>query len=129
MQSLAALRERIVDCGLRANLCIDAEYKLSALQEDKTYFTMEVFESSREKFSRFKKLLGKAFENKPSIIGEPPSFVRIDLEKEYAARMNSAASEGLCVDSDGKRYAYERKGVKYGGDFLTEPPQELYIEV
>lgn len=37
-------------------------------------------------------------------------------------------SEGLETDADGKKFAYEKDGVKYGGDFLPEPPPVISLE-
>ncbi|HSE35413.1 MAG TPA: hypothetical protein VLB83_04800 [Candidatus Paceibacterota bacterium] len=31
----------------------------------------------------------------------------------------------LQVDENGKRFAYEKDGVKYGGDYLPETPAEI----
>lgn len=33
--------------------------------------------------------------------------------------------EDLKVGPDGKKYAYEKDGVKYGGDYLPELPAEI----
>lgn len=36
--------------------------------------------------------------------------------------------EELLTDEQGKKYKYEKDGVKYGGDFLEELPDEISIE-
>ncbi len=36
-------------------------------------------------------------------------------------------SEGFQVDDEGRAYAYEKDGVKYGGDFLPETPEEIAL--
>lgn len=38
-------------------------------------------------------------------------------------------NETLKVNSQGKKYEYEKNGTYYGGDYLPEPPEELRIEV
>lgn len=37
--------------------------------------------------------------------------------------------EKFLLDSEGKKYLYEKEGVKYGGDFLSEPPQEIDLDL
>lgn len=36
-------------------------------------------------------------------------------------------NEGSQVDEQGRRYEYEKDGVKYGGDFLPETPEEIVL--
>ncbi len=31
----------------------------------------------------------------------------------------------LRINSEGKKYEYEKEGVFYGGDYLPEPPEEI----
>ena len=37
--------------------------------------------------------------------------------------------EQFLVDGDGKKYLKEIDGVKYGGDFLSEPPEEIDLDI
>ena len=37
--------------------------------------------------------------------------------------------EQFLLDSEGKRYLKEIDGVKYGGDFLPMPPQEIDLNI
>ncbi len=39
----------------------------------------------------------------------------------------NSSEKNLKVNSEGKKYEYEKDGVYYGGDYLAEPPQELNI--
>lgn len=34
----------------------------------------------------------------------------------------------LKINSEGKKYQFEKGGVYYGGDYLPEPPQEINID-
>ena len=33
----------------------------------------------------------------------------------------------LKTDEEGKQYLYEKDGVRYGGDYLNEPPAEINL--
>lgn len=37
-------------------------------------------------------------------------------------------NEEFQVDAEGKKYLYEKDGVKYGGDYLPETPAEVSLE-
>ncbi|MES2224559.1 MAG: hypothetical protein V4478_01065 [Patescibacteria group bacterium] len=126
-QLLAALRTRIIDCAFAANLTLEKDYKLSGLQKNKTYFTVELLEAQKTKFAAFKKYLNASSEHKPTITGAPPSFIRIDFKNEYEAGLGIARKEKKTVKV--KKFAYEKNGVKYEKDYLPEPPKILRIKV
>jgi hypothetical protein len=50
------------------------------------------------------------------------SFGSTDLPEEITL------NEGFQVDDEGRAFAYEKDGVKYGGDFLPETPGELSLD-
>ncbi len=37
--------------------------------------------------------------------------------------------EEFLLDEQGKRYSYEKNGTKYGGDYLSEPPQKIDLDI
>lgn len=37
--------------------------------------------------------------------------------------------EVLKTNAEGKKYSYEKDGVYYGGDYLSEPPQEIDLDL
>ena len=47
---------------------------------------------------------------------------------ELPEEINVNLSEKLFVDEDGKQFLYEEGGIKYGGDYLPEPPASISIE-
>ncbi len=49
------------------------------------------------------------------------SFESAELPEEVTI------SEGFRVDDEGRAYVYEKDGVKYGGDFLPETPEEIAL--
>ncbi len=49
--------------------------------------------------------------------------------KEAIPLGSGAGNEQFKYTQDGKKYLYEKDGTFYGGDYMEEPPQELFIDV
>jgi|GEM_PF-2284040 len=58
--------------------------------------------------------------NHESPMSELPEEIEVDLSEQPSAK--------LFVDENGKQFLYEKGGVKYGGDYLPEPPASISIE-